>query len=215
MKILDKEKAFTIVEILVVIAIVAIVGTIMVASFTNTLRGSNKSQILAVIKQNGQAVLENVDKTIRAADDVVCVTPSHKTLVVVKDGLHTRYRFIPPNNMDSVLGNCGSLLGTANGCIQQDNPIQFKNSLCSDDSDPLIAPITLTDTSPQSGVSVDCVTSGGIPNCTSNPVFDRSILAGSKDVVDVRFALNPGVNAPAAITGQIDPVTFQTTVQLR
>lgn len=224
----DKIKnGFTLAEILVVMAITAIIGTVLVTIFANTLRGSNKSQILANIKQNGQAVLDNIDKNTRGADDI-CVSNggSGNTLVVVNNGSYIRYRFVPPDNVNAAVGNCGNLTGSANGCIQQDNPIQppspapksdikvFIDSLCQTDTDLLTPPVvTLTDTNTQSGVSVECIAF----DCVTNPVpvFKRDKLAGFKDQVIIRFNLKPAVGALSTITSQIDPVAFQTTVQLR
>ncbi|MDO8576946.1 MAG: prepilin-type N-terminal cleavage/methylation domain-containing protein [Candidatus Daviesbacteria bacterium] len=197
---------FTLVEILVVMAIMAIIGIIMVAIFTNTLRGSNKSQILAVIKQNGQAVLENMDKTIRGADNVICpqqIGPLSDTLVFEKKGVYTRFRFIPPNDISKRCVNSTN----ANGCIQQDFPVVgsdielFIETVCSTDLLPSV--ITLTDTNSQSGVSV------------MSGLFTRNKQPGFKDSVTVFFNLGPGVGIPTAVSSQIDPATFQTTVQLR
>lgn len=204
------SNGFTLVEILVTMAIIAIVGTILVVTFTNTLRGSNKSQILAVIKQNGQAVLENMDKTIRNADNVVCPTDatSGNTLVVVQNGTYTRYRFIAPTP-------------SANGLIQQDNPVKvvdvgtgilqtdttFITDVCLPTSlmprDATQPVQILTDTNLQTGVSV---TSG---------LFTKNPQSGYKDSVTVSFTLGPGINAPSIVAGQIDPVEFKTTVGLR
>ncbi|MBU1031949.1 type II secretion system GspH family protein [Patescibacteria group bacterium] len=200
-----KAKGFTLVEILVVIAIVAIMGTILAAIFVNTLKGSNKSQILAVIKQNGQAVLENMDKTIREADKVVCLDKN--TLVVVKNGCYTRYKFMTPSE-------------TQNGQIQEDYPQPDPSTPCVQNSpaptpsdiktftdnvctDPMVNPSVLTDTNPQSGVSVN------------NGSFTPEPQPGFKNSVTVTFTLGPGVGAPAAITGQIDPVEFTTSIGLR
>lgn len=202
------NRGFTLVEILVVIAVIAIIGTIMVAIFANTLRGSNKAQVLSVIKQNGQAVLENMDKTVRGADDVICparTTPTSTNLVVIRDGIYTRYRFIAPTATD-------------NGLIQQDNPVKqiiqgsnpptlesdntFLTRICNP-NDPVAVPDILTDTNTQIGVSV------------ANGLFTRSYQPGFKDIVTVEFTLGPGVKAPSTIAGQIDPAIFQTTVQLR
>lgn len=201
------ERGFTIAELLVVIAITAIVGTIMVAIFTNTLRGSNKSQILANIKQNGQAVLENIDKTVREADNVVCTDRSASeddTLVVVKNGNYTRYRIIA--------------WGTNNGSIQQDSPLQseesditiFLEGICADPMGRYAAPNSiqnLIDNNLQTGVSVQ--------NVPGSNFFTRNPLSGSKDSVTIKFQLGPPIGAPDVVRGQIDPVVFQTTVQLR
>lgn len=175
------NKGFTLVEIVVVMAIVAIVGVILVMIFANTLRGSSKAQILAVIKQNGQAVLGTMDNAIRNADNVACISTSGDTLVIVKDGIYTRFRF-------------------KNDYIEKENLLDFTTTTCSDLS---VSPVTLTNTDPKTGVSVQ---SGS---------FSRSRQAGSKNAITVSFDLNGGVQAPEVIGGQIDAVKFQTTIQLR
>ncbi len=200
------SNAFTLVEILVVISVLSIVGVIILTIFTRTLKGNNKAQILSAIKQNGQAVLENMDKTIRGADNIVCISLSKDTIVVVQGGVYTRYRFIAPIKPD-----------TANGLIQQANPVQinasgdfklFKDNVCADpmgtDTPGGNLINTLTDTNLQSGVSVE---NGSFEN--KNP------LAGFKDAVAIKFQLTPGLKAPPAVAGQIDAVNFETTVQLR
>lgn len=200
-------KGFTLVEILVVVAIVAIMGTVLAAIFVNTLKGGNKAQILANIKQNGQAVLENMDKTIRGADNVVCKSLDGNTLVVVKNGCYTRYRFVAPSQ-------------TQNGQIQQDNPQPDSSTSCVTNppsptpkniktftdnvcTDPMINPNILTDTNPQSGVSV------------ANGSFTLKPEAGFRNSVTVSFTLDHGVEAPTAVAGQIDPVEFTTSIGLR
>lgn len=215
-----KNKGFTIIELVVVMAIMAVVGTMLVMIFSSTLRGSNKSQMLSAIKQGGQAVLENMDKTFRSAENVVCpvVTPplttASSTQIIIyssdrteasssdTQGVYTRYRFIVPTT-------------TTNGLIQRDNPTKqvvqetgvletdqaFINRICGIDD--IMSPTVLTDITPETGVSVVSGT------------FIRSIQAGSKDSVWVQFTLGPGAKAPSVIVGQIDPVVFQTTVELR
>ena len=206
------RQGFTLVELLVVIAILAIAVTFILTIFTSSLRGSNKSQIVSTIKQNGQSVLETMDKNVRNSDNVVCpsITPpattaSSTNLVVVSKGTYTRYRFIAPSP---------PVNPTVNGLIQQDNPAkqtvlgieetdpEFINRVCTL-TDPMQGVNILTDTNPQTGVSA------------VNGLFTRSRQAGSRDSVTIRFDLSPGISAPAVIAGQIDPVTFQTTIQLR
>lgn len=213
---------FTLVEILVTMAIMAIVGTILVTTFTNTLRGSNKSQILAVIKQSGQAVLENMDKTIRGADNVVCpplpspspsaspaIRASSQNLVVEKSGTYTRFRFVDPTS-------------TANGLIQQDNPskqdVEGSSPLRKETESEFVNRVCQsTDIMPQSGTTLTTLTDINTETGVSlnNGLFTRNRQSGFKDSVTVYFTLDNGVKAPSVIAGQIDPVTFQTTVQLR
>lgn len=175
------KKGFTLVEMMVVMAIVAIVGIILVMIFANTLRGSSKAQILSVIKQNGQAVLGVMDNAIRNADNVACISTSGDTLAVVKNGIYTRFRF-------------------KNDYIEKENLLDFTTTTCSDLS---VSPVILTNTDPKTGVSV----TGGL--------FTRGQSSGFKDTITVSFELNGGEQAPEVISGQIDAVKFQTTIQLR
>ncbi|MBU0999843.1 prepilin-type N-terminal cleavage/methylation domain-containing protein [Patescibacteria group bacterium] len=222
------KKGFTLVEILVVIVIVAIVGTIMVVIFSNTLRGSNKSQILSIIKQNGQSVLENMDKTIRGADNLLCPTGTDPdvTIVTVKNGIYTRYRIVPASDTsadDKVPKDCIESEKSKNGCIVQDHPEKqiidevtgeletdavFIDSVCSSD-DPMPrsgsddAANILTDTNVQTGVLI------------GSGFFTVSKPFGFKAIVTINFVLKPGVSAPQVIASQIDPQTYQTTIELR
>ncbi|MBI2337875.1 type II secretion system protein [Candidatus Daviesbacteria bacterium] len=194
------KKGFTLVEVLVSIAVIAIIGTILVAIFSNTLRGSNKSQILAVIKQNGQAVLENMDKVIRSADYVLCPLADDDYLVVEKDGIYTRYRF----ESDSIRqDNPVKQVVPATGQEETDDAFIMRvcsmTDLMTDDTELKV----LTDTNTKTGVKVE------------NGKFIRNRSAGYKDGVTIKFDLKPGIGAPQSVSGQINPVTFQTTVQLR
>lgn len=205
------NKGFTLAEVLVVMAIVAIVGTILVVIFTNTLRGSNKSQILATIKQNGQVVLDSTDKTIRNADNLVCVSsPTPNTAVIVKNGVYTRYRIVlAADETGTAPVDC---LGAGkNGCILMDVPTPqatettpqlFINRVCAS-SDPMSSAQILTDTNPVSGVTVN---SGS---------FASNKLAGFKTALVVNFVLKPGADVPQGTSSQINPVTYQTTIELR
>lgn len=211
-----KQRGLTLVELLIVIAVLAIAGTLILNIFTSTLRGSNKTQILGVIKQNGQAVLETMDKTVRNADNVVCISLNKTSLVVVNKGTYTRYRFVPP-------------APNANGFIQQDNPTKqipqgqsqeetdpdFASRVCSDNDlmNQSTNVTTLTDTNPQTGVSMNCIEENCTP--TENAVFTRDRSSGFKDQVTIKFIVGPGVDASSSIRGQIDPVRFATTITLR
>lgn len=216
------QKGFTLVEMLVVMSVLSIVSVLILNIFTKTLRGGNKTQIIGAIKQNGQSVLEIMDKTVRNSDSVICPgftsstddTATSDTLVVIKDGVYTRFKLSVPDN--------------TNRKFQQDFPVQpetetetenknqikkfLEENICTDpigaDS---VTPQTITDTDPLSGVSVDCVAS----NCIANPIFTRYRAVGFKDQVTIKFDLKNGVGVPQAVAGQIDAVTFQTTIGLR
>lgn len=215
------KKGFTLIEILVVMAVLSIFGTLVVSIFSRTLTGSNKSQMIGVIKQNGQAVLDKMDKTTRNAD-YICVSADYKTLVAVKDGINTRYRFIPPAPASNP---------TSSGLIQQDNPTKqinpatgqeetdpdFTGRVCgiAGNGDPMNNPVILTDTNPQTGVSVNCVAVNGVSDCDTYPIFQRESLEGFMDQVTIKFDLRPGISISKNVSDQVGSITFQTTIQLR
>lgn len=220
-----RRDGFTLPEMLVVIGVLSIVGILVLIIFTNTLRGSNKSQIIVSIKQNGQSVLESMSSNIRNSDNLVCPQDSTpvNTLAIVKSGIYTRYRMIfprLPNDPRSVCMNLSDsdLTKPTNGCIAYDNPAPstdpandevanpalFVARVCNPD-DPMSNFLILTDTNPQTGVSVS----------NASGLFTKNKVAGFKDNVTVNFLLSPAVKAPAYIAGQIDPVAFKTTIQLR
>ncbi len=208
------RNGFTLVELLVVIAILSVALTLVLTIFTRTLRGGNKSQVISSIKQNGQAVLDLMDKTVRSSDRVVCTSDTGDTMVVVKNGLYTKYKFLPPT-------------ATENGYIQQEEfnlPTEpgdrdesgylrdFELGVC---SDPFTNPQIITDTNAQSGASINCKAVSGTPNCLTNPIFVRTKQAGFKDQITIQFEIKSGVGAAQATAGTIDPVNFKTTIFIR
>lgn len=205
MKSNTKIQGFTLVELLVTVSILGIIGLLFFSIFSSSLRGGNKAQIVLAIKQNGQSLLENLDKTIRSADSIVCVNNS--TAVIIKDGVYTRYRFIAPTS-------------STNGLIQQDNPVQpaesdiklFVNNVCTDPMDPNSVINILTDTKSDTGVSVDFATGSDGNNL---PFFERNKESGFKDVIIIQFDVGQGVGVVGGTSTTIDPVNFKTTIQLR
>lgn len=207
---MTKQRGFTLVEILVVISITSVLLLILTQIFFSSLRGNNKAQALAVIKQNGQSVLDSIDKSIRNADNIVCpfITPgsiapvSSNTLVIVKNGSYTRYKFIFGQGTNGELDSDNPVPNPADA--DQQNPNNFINKICSS-SDLLQqqTKVPMTDNSSQNGVSV--VTGS----------FTRVKLSGFKDVVTIDFQLKPGPELDKKTFGQIDPVSFKTAVELR
>lgn len=196
-----KKFGFTLIEMLVVIAVLSVMGAVLTEVFVRSSRANAKSQVVAIIKQNGQAALETMDKTTRNATQVLCPDASDTasdTLVVSKINELTqvkeyfRYRYAAGN-------------ATTNGKITQDNPTTFNAP--ADCSAAQTSPTNLTDTNPQTGVSIS-VPGLGLP-------FIRNKSAGYKDTIIINFTAGRAVLSPAAIAGQIDPVEFKTTVVLR
>ena len=150
------SKGFTLAELLVVIGVVAVMGLIITEVFSRSLRGGNKSQVIATIKQNGQSTLELMDKTIRAADQIVCPvilaqadSPTRDVIAMVRDRNYTRFRFIPAT-------------ASTNGHIVVDYPVPapaeaeetFLLNICSNVDHVSSARVPITDTNIKSGASV-------------------------------------------------------------
>lgn len=192
---------FTLIEMLVVIAVLSVMGAVLTEVFVRTSRANAKTQVVAIIKQNGQAALETMDKTTRNATEVLCPIASDTasdTLVVSKISELTqakeffRFKYTAPTS-------------AVNGKITQDNPTTFNPA--TDCTAAQTSPVNLTDTNTQKGVSISSPDAGG--------PFIRNISPGYNNTVAIRFTVGRAVLSPAAIAGQIDPVEFKTTVVLR
>jgi prepilin-type N-terminal cleavage/methylation domain-containing protein len=64
------QKGFTLIEILVVIAIIGVVMGITSDVFIQIIKASNKANIVTEVKQNGDSVLNQLDRIIRNAEEV-------------------------------------------------------------------------------------------------------------------------------------------------
>jgi prepilin-type N-terminal cleavage/methylation domain-containing protein len=209
-----KNRGFTLVEMLVTIAILALMGAILTEVFVRSLRANNKARVLSVIKQNGQTAFESIDKALRNADRVIC-PPTHEvpsSILVFTKKSETdppvveafRFRYVAPS-------------GSLNGYITQDTPpasLLTQTSVTQSDCEAnLNSPIKITDDNIKTGVSIIAIDPAN-GNPASAP-FIRNLSTGFSDTVSISFEVAPGVSAPKAVTGQIDPVEFKTTVVLR
>jgi prepilin-type N-terminal cleavage/methylation domain-containing protein len=64
------QKGFTLIEIVVVIAIIGIVTGITSDVFIQIIKASNKANIVTEVKQNGDSVLNQLDRIIRNAEEI-------------------------------------------------------------------------------------------------------------------------------------------------
>jgi prepilin-type N-terminal cleavage/methylation domain-containing protein len=212
----NNQLGFSLVEILVVIAVLAIVGTIITEIFISSVRGSNKAAVISLLKRNGQTVLETMDKSIRNAKAVIYpygVTTGryNSDCVVVQtlDNKYIRYKF--------------RAVGGQNGKVEVDYPQPSsqseldpaQNSNFQGPNCDLLFPSQppgsstglsgLTDTNSRNGVSVSVDTN----------FITRDVKEGFGDLVVIDFKVGPAVLAPAAYAGQIDAERFRTTIELR
>lgn len=186
------KKGFSLIEVLVVIAMIALIGIVITELFFRSFLGSNKASIVSNIKQNGQSALEQMDKTIRGAEKVlaVCPDPNPNTILIYKEGIYTRFRFNPP---------APSVNPRENGYISSDN---LSDCSALTPIDPAAVNI-LTDRNSSKGVSV------------TDGKFEFTRVPGFKDVVTITFHVGPAVYSGANMLSSIDPVEFKTTIELR
>lgn len=64
------QKGFTLVELLVVLALSGVAGTIILVSLSNTFRNASKSDSVSTIQQNGNFVMSQLTRMIRFASDL-------------------------------------------------------------------------------------------------------------------------------------------------
>lgn len=197
---------FTLAEIMVVLAVMTIVGIIVIETFVRSLRGGSKSEAVALLKQNGQQLMEALDKNVRNSDAIICPvfptgtqTATSDLLAVTNGGIFTRYRFKSATN-------------NTNGQIIEDHPIrgervsfsEFLTDLCTNTDYPGATPSILTDTS---NVSIF------IPQ--SKNLFKRGGKIGYKDIVTIYFEIKPGLSTPKIASDQIDSIPLTTAIELR
>lgn len=116
---LSSRSGFTLVELLLAIAIFSVIGTVSLSILFMTLRAGKKSDLLIVLKQNGNAAMSQVVKNIRYAKSLdiptSCVTPvtvSQITLTSIADNGSTEFACTStaPNTIAS---NGASLIDTS------------------------------------------------------------------------------------------------------
>lgn len=205
----DRCAGFTLVEMIVVVAIVGVLGFIMTDLLTNTLRGQDKVQLLNHIKQNGQVTLDRLSNEIRQAEKIICVnddfTGNTDTIVLFKEGKYTRYRFYPE--------------GTDNGYISWDNlspgdvVVQSRSFFCESAQNTADKNI-LTDTDSRSGISLKYADTTG---SFSTKIFNKDPNPGYKETVTIKFRAKQGVGAGTTSESSVNDegILFQTTVQIR
>lgn len=200
-----KSGGFTIIEALIGITIVALIGAIIVDVLSRSFTSTNKSQLISIIKQNGQSTINLMDQTFREAQNVVCVgslpgNDPNTTLTIVKGGEFYRFTFAKETaslNGKVVFDKLNVTdLNTQAAFYCTNTVVASRFSIASTQD--------LTDANTTSGVSLK-----------SGSRFDWTQSAGSRDYVSVTFGLGPPIGAGQNYSSQFGTVEFKTTAQLR
>lgn len=77
---------FTLIEFIVVLGILGFIVTSTVLFLNSVLRGANQTNITQEVKQNGQVILDSLDKQIRGATDVLGIGagPDYSTIELTR-----------------------------------------------------------------------------------------------------------------------------------
>lgn len=219
---MKKETGFTLLEMIIVVALIATLGLIFGNILTQTLRGQSKARLINQVKQNGQVILDRLSNDTRQARKVVCVVdnssnPSEPDTIVlyapqadmvesptetIPGGNYLRFRFVPPAGNDN-----GHII--ADKFLASDYPeSNTPSSLCAMTTDQFKSVEYITNLGGVSGVSIDRL---------SAPVFKLDQSAGYNDQVTIGFKISQGKKAGAGYEFQVkdEGIAYSTTVALR
>lgn len=180
------KKGFTLIEFLVVLGLLSLTVGSTLLFLTSVLKGSNQANVVSETKQNGQFVLDSLERQIRNATGAANVGTNNKHLVL------TRLNALPlqVKCFDEVSGISNGYIGT----------VEDSNTGVSDGS---YSPITNIDTI--SGVSIqDC----------SMMVQPESSGGVSPPIVTISFKVQQGAKAPSR-QDFLANLEFRTKISLR
>lgn len=188
------QRAFTLIELLVVIAILGILTASTFVFLSNVLKSSNQAKIVSEIKQNGQTILDSIDRQVRnsASATILTPAPAGSTSAIQLNLADGTYLFLVC--FDSVASPL------TNGWIG----IASSASASPPSSSAGYQALTNTDNS--LGVDVDC----------SAQTFevDGALVAPYPQIITIAFTLNQGVGSTAR-ADFLAGANFKTTISLR
>lgn len=161
------KKAFTLIEFLVVLALLSLTIGSALLFLTNLVKGANQANIVAETKQNGQVVLDSLEKMVRNASGAEQLATNHIKLDIGGNQfLHIKGCIIATSGENQWIGVYQSAVDpTGDG--------QFNS---------------ITNRDPISGVDVE--------TCTFE-VITASQGDVSPAIVNLRFIAHQGIQAPS------------------
>lgn len=89
----NNQTGFTLIELLITIAVFSVLAIVGTDLFTSFLQGTNKAQVVAEVKQNGQLALEKAERLIRSST-VVSPDGTSKLSLTQRSGGDTVIEFV-------------------------------------------------------------------------------------------------------------------------
>ncbi|MDP2632312.1 MAG: hypothetical protein Q8P25_01155 [Candidatus Curtissbacteria bacterium] len=184
------HSGYTLIEFLVVLGLLVLAVGSTLVFLTSILRGSNQANISAEVKQNGQAVLDSLERQIREAKSATRITSSlppgvsDELYLVLSDGSNLYIGCLNSVSGPTVLN---AAIGTKAGSAP---------SSASDFQ-------TMTNRDSVSGVSISDCQLAATTGSTSNG-----------DVVTISFTAGRAISAPTRVDFDAS-AKFNTTISLR
>lgn len=118
-----RHSGFTLLEMIVSMAIIALVSVVLSQVFIATIRTNTKTELLKDMKQNGELALETMTRMIQNAKSVACVLDESVTIVnsdtgqttftCVLDGTTTRLASVSAEGTQYLTSSNASLGGSS------------------------------------------------------------------------------------------------------
>ncbi|MDO8487107.1 MAG: prepilin-type N-terminal cleavage/methylation domain-containing protein [Candidatus Curtissbacteria bacterium] len=185
------KQGFTLVELLVGLGLLALTVGSALLFLTSVFRGSNQAAVITEVKQNGQSVLDSLERQIRGASDARQMQGGElpqgaiNGLVLTVGAARTLYVA------------CFSSTASVNGWIGLAN-MQTGAGLSLSDYKPLTNNASVIE-----GVDISTCSFSVVAATTVSPA-----------IVSVKFTINQGVSAPSR-SDFLSNAQFQTTISLR
>lgn len=180
-----RGRGFTLIELLVVIGILVVVVGSALLVLTAVLKGTNQANVTAEVKQNGQAVLDSLEKQIRNA-------------TVAEPVGSGKYLKLTQAASDPVHIKC---FGDGGGVKTENGWIGVVTSATTPQDSAYISVTNKNDT--VSGVDIQ--------NCSFTVL---ALTTTSPSIVSLSFVVNQGVAAPSRVEFLAN-ASFSTTISLR
>lgn len=190
-----KVRGFTLIELLVVLGILAATVGAALLFLTSVLRGTNQANVTAEVKQNGQVVLDSLERQIRGALDARLLSgveiPIGSSNALVVTGATGGFLYVAC--FSSVTGSANGWIGTVvSSSVTAPSAGLYQ---------------TLTNRDDITGVDVVC-------DSSTFSVIAASAGSLNSPIVRVSFMVNQGVKAPSR-QDFLANAKFETTISLR
>lgn len=169
-KIVRNKAGFTLVEMLAVVAIFIVIGTVALSILLTSFRTSGKTDIVTAVQQNGSYALTQMSKTLRNARGLIAPFPCTGSVVVssislvTPDNQQVTYSCLLSNNPPTISSNSASLLDTSTVVLSS---CQFTCSQASKSDLPIVTvSFSLTQKS-TSALAEKIASTGAVPFQTS------------------------------------------------